>query len=173
MSGWRAAQQKAIWGYCWQQAQHKSVVCPGSQRAICFLGCIKDNIDIWLKEVIISLYLALVWPHVEGYMQFWAPQNIADLNIFEGIQRKVTKLVKGLEGMSYERRLRTLGLPGLEKRRLSGNLTALPVLRRGNEEKCSSLLSGKQWLNMRKWQKVEPGEVLTRYKETIIYYEDG
>lgn len=68
--------------------------------------------------MIISLYLALVQPRIECYMQFWASQKIADLKIFEGNQRKVTKLVKGLEDMSFEGRLRTLGLSGLENKRL-------------------------------------------------------
>lgn len=69
--------------------------------ADCILGCVKYHITRRSKEVMISLHLVLVWPDLEYCVQFWALRFKKDVKILECNQRTATKLVKGLESMSY------------------------------------------------------------------------
>ncbi|KAK4824247.1 LOW QUALITY PROTEIN: hypothetical protein QYF61_012513 [Mycteria americana] len=93
-----------------------------AQKATCILGCLRSSMASRSREVILPLYSALTPPRCR--IQFWGPHHKTDMDLLEQFQRRATKIMRGLEHISYEERPRALGLLSLEKRRLQGDLIA-------------------------------------------------
>jgi len=86
------------------------------------LGMIKHNFVDGSKETIILLYKSLVWPHIEYCSQVWSAIYKKDIKLIEGVQRRATKLITGMQGLNYNGRLKQLGLMKLEGRIMRSDL---------------------------------------------------
>lgn len=70
----------------------------------------------------LDLYSALGRPHLQCCIQAQGFQHKKDVELLEWVQRSSVKIIRGLEHLSYEEKLRKLGLFSLEK-------GSLPVLK--------------------------------------------
>ncbi|PKU49249.1 hypothetical protein llap_434 [Limosa lapponica baueri] len=93
-----------------------------AQKANHVLGCIKRSVAIRSRELILPLYCALVRPHLEHCIHLWNPQYRKGMDLLEQIQKRATKMIRGMEHLSYEDKLREVGLFSLERRRLWGDI---------------------------------------------------
>ncbi len=85
------------------------------------MGIIRRTFQFLDKEMFLNLYCAQVRPHLEYANTVWKPYKVKDIDIIEKVQRRATKKLPGFKDLSYEERLRKLGLFTLAFRRLRGD----------------------------------------------------
>ena len=68
------------------------------------------------------IFCAQVRTQVEYGSPVWSPYLKRDITAIENVQRKATKYLYGMRGLTYEQRLRKLNLPTLAFRRLRGSM---------------------------------------------------
>ena len=78
-----------------------------AQKANCILGCIKRIVTN--RDVVPLLYSALVRPHLEYCIQFSGSKHKKDIELCEQVQRMAMKIIRELDHLSFEGRLREQG----------------------------------------------------------------
>jgi len=66
-----------------------------AKRANRILGCIKHDITSWSEQAIVLLYSAMVRPHLDYCVKFWAPHLKKGVQVLEWVQRRAKELMKG------------------------------------------------------------------------------
>ena len=98
------------------------------------LGFIGQDNEYRSWDILLKLYKTLVRPHLEYRVQFWSPYYRKDIIKLERVQKRFTRMLPGLDGLSYKKRLDRMGLFSLEHRGLRGDLIAVYKIMRGIDQ---------------------------------------
>ena len=81
-------------------------------------------------KIFVNIYKQYVRCHLEYASPAWNPFNLADIDKLENVQKKAVNLVQGLQGLTYEEKLKKLNLETLKSRRIKADLTlAFKIIR--------------------------------------------
>ena len=85
-------------------------------RACRAAGFIRRTFRIHTKKLLWPAFQYYVLPILMYAFQLWSPSKLKDIRLIEAVQRRFTKCICELRGLSYEERLRELHAFTLAKR---------------------------------------------------------
>ncbi|CAM5124383.1 unnamed protein product, partial [Natator depressus] len=104
------------------------------KKANRMVGIIKKGIENKTENILLPFYKSMVHPHLEYCVQMWSHHLKKDILALEKFQKRATKMIRGLEWVSYEERLKRLRLFSLEKRSLRGDMIEIYKIMSGVEK---------------------------------------
>ena len=97
-------------------------ICKVTKSANKIVGIIRRNFKFIGPTAFVQFYKSLVRPHLEYGYVVWSPYTIKDQKMIENVQRRATKLIPELADKKYDERLRALGIPSSQYRRLRADM---------------------------------------------------
>ena len=95
------------------------------------IGQVRRSFSNKDPTIMMQIFKSYILPHLDYAVSVRNPYMQKDIAILESIQRRYTRMIKGMTGLSYEERLTVLGLPTLQERRDMIDLTQVYRLRNG------------------------------------------
>jgi hypothetical protein len=105
-----------------------------ANRANAVLGQVSRAFHFRDRRVFVQLYKQYVRPHLEFAVPAWSPWTQGDKESLEKVQRRAVRMVSGLQGDTYEAKLKDLGLLSLEDRRTKYDLVQTFKIIRGFDD---------------------------------------
>jgi hypothetical protein len=86
------------------------------------LGYINKYVEYKSAEVMTKLYNSYVRPFLEYGVRAWMPYYKQDVERLEAVQHRATKMILGMNGLTYEERLKALNMYSMKRRYLRGDM---------------------------------------------------
>ena len=104
------------------QLNFENHVTQAVNKANKIMAIARKTFDYMDAQTFRYIFKGLVRPHLEYGAPLWSPHTVKTKELIENVQRRATKTVPGLADLSYENRLKILGMPTLAYRRVRGDM---------------------------------------------------
>ena len=92
------------------------------KKANSMFGIIRRSFTYLDCDMFKRLFTSIVRPHLEYGACVWNPHHKRLIKMIEDVQRRATKTVPGLSSLTYQERLKKIGIPTLLYRRYRGDM---------------------------------------------------
>ena len=93
-----------------------------AKKAHAVLSQIQRSTTLRDSKTFIALYKSFVRPHLKTAASCWNPSKREDILTLERVQKRAFRMVTDLGKISYEEKLKKMGMQSLEDRRKRGDL---------------------------------------------------